>query len=197
MNRLNDFFNWIKKLPLWKKLLSMITLIFIGVAANVISHTINNSPDSDSKNQDNIDIPSYPNPHFRLSNYYIRVTNTTYPDLDTVVINYNKVEGMVINPNEITLINSKIKDDVIFYSGSDVEPYSVKLIDCFIKNDSVFLELSRRMIFNGTYAAWFEEEDKRQIGELTFIVPYKIDNEVFRDTLTNRMYLVKKSSIVQ
>ena len=98
---------------------------------------------------------------------------------------------MNIDLKNIELVGSHIEDDITFYKGEEVTPFSISLIDIYVKNDSILIEISRKMIFDGFYANYFNQEDKHEIGELSFIIPYKIDNKIFTDTLTNRIYLIK------
>jgi hypothetical protein len=191
-NLFKKIYVWFKSLSKINKLASsIIILIVIPVLVNVISHRVNKWNDSlDSENTLDVqDVQS--RPLFKLSNYYIKVENTTYPDLDTIVLNYKKIENVNLDLRGITLIKSHIEDDINLYSGNDAAPFSISLIDSYLKNDSIFLELNRKMIFDGFHAAWFEQQDKHQIGELTFRIPYYIGNKVFSDTLTNRIYLIK------
>jgi hypothetical protein len=191
-NLFKKIYAWFKSLSKIKKIASsIIILIIIPILVNVVSHRVNKWNDSlDSENITN-EQDIQPRPIFKLSNYYIKVENTTYPDLDTIVLKYKEIESVNLDLRGITLIKSHIDDDINLYSGHDASPFSISLIDSYVKNDSIFLELNRKMIFDGFRAAWFEQEDKHQIGELTFRIPYYIDNKIFSDTLTNSIYLIK------
>jgi hypothetical protein len=182
---------WFKALSFRKKLASIIILIIIPILVNIISHKINKWLDS----EENIELESQQNTltkaNFELSNYYIKVQNTTYPNLDTLLLKYSGVKSKDLILKDIELIKSELENDINLYSGPGASPYTISLIDSYKSNDSIFLELRRKMIFDGFRAAWFEEEDKHKIGTLTFTIPYMSGNKILKDTLINKIYLVK------
>lgn len=193
MKILRKVSEWFTRLSLSKKIGSAIFLISVAVIANVVSHQINKSYDlrDDSKRTHENSLKTLTKPFFELSNYYIQVKNTTYPDLDTLLLKYDGIQRMNIDLKKIKLIDSHIKDDLVFHKGKEVAPFSVSLIDLYVRNDSILIEISRKMIFDGFYSAYFEQEDKHEVGGLSFLIPYKIENQIFTDTVTNKIYLIK------
>ncbi len=169
-----------------------------GVMGGIVLFFILKNLEKTSFKNGDMEINEFAKPIVKMEPYRIKVTNTTLPDLDTLEIDFIYDGSPILIQDDFKIADYNI-DDKRYFATDYVNP-ELKLIEAFINNPildslnprlSVQIQLARYSIFEAREAAWFREEDKRNIGYVNISYSYTINEDDITDSIRTRIYLEK------
>tara|TARA_R110001632_G_scaffold156117_1_gene274398 strand:- start:526 stop:1500 length:975 start_codon:yes stop_codon:yes gene_type:complete len=140
-------------------------------------------------------------PNISIENYKLKALNETSRNLDTVSVRFKYQGSKIILNSNFKLIDYNFYEQQYFYLGNrnefnpELELIEVMLtnpiLDSLNNESEIKIELKRRLIFDGHKMAYFEENDKEQIGNFRLAFNYNYDDRIIKDTITSGIYIVK------
>jgi len=178
--------------------------IIIGIIVTVVGGIILNlilNPKEILQTKKNNTQASFQKPNIRIENYKLKALNETARNLDTVSVKFKYQGSKIILNSNFKLIDYNFYEQQYFHLGNrnEFDP-ELELIEVMLENpildslndeSSIKIELKRRLIFDGQKMAYFEENDKEQIGNFRLAFNYQYKEKVINDTLTSGIYIVK------
>lgn len=167
--------------------------IFVTVIGGLLLHFIINGSFNFSQSRSS----KVTNPYLKIENYKIPPKNEELYSIDNLELTAEYQGAKFSLEPEVQLIDFKIIDD--YYIFEKIKP-TLEVIETSLdqpnineinKKGTYDIQLRRKIIFDGLKIFDFKNTDKLHIGNVRFLVKYKIENSKYSDTILSKIFIEK------